>query len=93
VDQVVIGDRLLVRPGEMLPCDALVVDGWSELDTARITGEPVPVPVGPGAVVRSGVLNRHGALTIEATARAADSLYAQIVELVRTAQASKALSS
>lgn len=90
VDAVAIGDRLLVRPGEMLPCDGAVVAGESELDTARITGEPLPVAVVAGDRVQSGAINRHGALTIEATARPGESLYARIVELVRTAQASKA---
>jgi len=90
VDAVAIGDRLLVRPGEMLPCDGLVVAGESELDTARLTGEPMPVPVTVGDPVRSGAINRHGAITLEATARPGESLYARIVELVRTAQASKA---
>ena len=90
IDQVRQGDHLLVRPGEMLPCDGLIIDGHSELDTARITGEPMPVTVEPGAAVRSGALNRHGALTLEATALPSESLYARIVEMVRTAQASKA---
>ena len=90
VSQVEIGDQLLVRPGEMLPCDGRIVDGQSELDTARLTGEPLPVPVEAGTAVRSGSINRHGAITLEATARPGESLYARIVELVRTAQASKA---
>ncbi|MDZ4674908.1 MAG: heavy metal translocating P-type ATPase [Gemmatimonadota bacterium] len=90
VAEVEIGDRLLVRPGEMLPCDGVVLDGESELDTARITGEPMPVAVAAGDRVQSGAINRHGALTIEASARPGESLYARIVELVRTAQASKA---
>jgi len=90
IEAVVVGDRLLVRPGEMLPCDGRVLLGDSELDTARLTGEPLPVPVGPGDLVRSGALNRQGALTLTATARPSESLYARIVELVRTAQASKA---
>ncbi len=90
VEQVVVGDHLLVRPGEMLPSDGVVLTGSSELDTARITGEPMPVPVAPGDRVQSGAINRHGALTLEATATPGESLYARIVELVRTAQASKA---
>lgn len=90
IDQVQAGDRLLVRPGEMLPADGRVEEGQSELDTARITGEPVPVAVGPGDRVQSGALNRHGAVVLRATARPSESLYARIVELVRTAQASKA---
>jgi heavy metal translocating P-type ATPase len=90
VDAIVPGDRLLVRPGEMLPCDAVVIEGASHLDTASITGEPVPRRVSPGTRVLSGSYNRETPLTIEATARAAESQYARIVELVRTAQASRA---
>lgn len=90
IQQVQVGDRLLVRPGEMLPCDGRVIEGHSELDVARITGEPVPVAAGPGTVARSGAINRDGALVFEATALPSESLYARIVELVRTAQASKA---
>ncbi len=90
VDQIAIGDTLLVRPGEMLPCDGVVVDGISQIDTARISGEPIPVPAAPGLAVRSGSVNLDGPLTMRATALARESLYAQIVELVRTAQNSKA---
>ena len=88
-EQVQIGDRILVRPGEMIPCDAEVVAGSSALDTSRITGEPLPERVGPGAAVRSGVVNTSSPLTLRVTAPARDSLYARIVELVRTAQAEK----
>ncbi|MDQ8156887.1 MAG: heavy metal translocating P-type ATPase [Gemmatimonadota bacterium] len=88
-EQVQVGDRILVRPGEMVPCDAEVVAGSSALDTSRITGEPLPERVGPGATVRSGVVNISSPLTLRVTAPARDSLYARIVELVRTAQAQK----
>lgn len=88
-EQVQVGDRILVRPGEMVPCDAEVVAGSSALDTSRITGEPLPERVGPGATVRSGVVNTSSPLTLRVTAPARDSLYARIVELVRTAQAEK----
>lgn len=88
-DQVAIGDRLLVRPGEMVPCDGEVIEGTSSLDTSRVTGEPLPERVGPGARVRSGVVNTASPIVIRATARASESLYARIVELVRTAQGEK----
>jgi len=84
-----VGDRLLVRPGEMVPCDGEVTDGTSSLDTSRITGEPLPERVGPGALVRSGVVNTSSPLVVRATALARESLYARIVELVRSAQAEK----
>lgn len=90
IDTVAAGDILLIRPGEMVPCDATVVDGTSHLDTASITGEPVPRSVGVGAHLLSGSYNREAPLTVRATAAAAESQYARIVQLVRNAQASRA---
>ncbi len=90
VEQVAVGDRLLVRPGEMIPCDSRVHSGTSSLDTSRITGETLPRSVGPGDVVSSGTVNLDRPITLEATARADASLYHKIVELVRSAEASKA---
>ncbi len=90
VESIVVGDLLLVRPGEMVPCDGLVVDGSSHVDTARITGEPMPVRAAAGTALSSGSLNVDGPLTIRSTATAGASQYARIVELVRSAQASKA---
>jgi heavy metal translocating P-type ATPase len=89
VDAVRTGDLLLVRPGELIPCDVEVVDGASSVDTSRITGEPMPVSAGPGVRVLSGSLNLEGVLRARALAPAGESQYARIVELVRTAQASK----
>ncbi|HEX6991153.1 MAG TPA: heavy metal translocating P-type ATPase [Gemmatimonadales bacterium] len=90
VEAVRPGDHLLVRPGEIIPCDGVVTDGQSHLDTSSLTGEPVPVLAVAGTVVESGAVNQEGALTMRATAVAAESQYARIVELVRSAQASKA---
>lgn len=90
VDEVEPGDRLLVRPGEMVPCDAVVTAGRSHVDVSRLTGEPVPVSAAAGVRLSSGSLNGESPLTIEAVARASESQYARIVELVRTAQSSKA---
>lgn len=89
-DRIAVGDLLLVRPGEMLPCDGVVALGTSSLDTSRITGEPLPERVTAGAEVRSGVVNLESPFVLRATAPASASLYARIVELVRTAQAEKA---
>ncbi len=89
-EDIAIGDTILVRPGEMLPCDATVREGTSSLDTSRVTGEPLPERVGPGAHVSSGVVNLEGPLLLSVTALARESLYARIVELVRSAQAQKA---
>lgn len=87
---VVIGDALLIRPGDMIPCDGIVTVGESELDTSSLTGEARPVRATPGIRVMSGTLNGFGSLQITATAPAERSQYARIVELVRGAQASKA---
>lgn len=90
VDEVEVGDSFLVRPGELIPCDGVVQSGVSEIDVSQLTGEPIPVIAQMGTPVMSGSLNMHGLLGIRAMARAAESQYLRIVELVRVAQASKA---
>ena len=90
IDAVAVGDLLLIRPGEMVPCDATVAAGRSHLDTASITGEPVPRAVGVGAHLLSGSFNGEAPLTVRVTAPASESQYARIVQLVRNAQASRA---
>lgn len=89
VERIAVGDRLLVRPGEMIPCDGIVVEGHSHVDASRLTGEPVPVVAQPGTRLMSGSLNGEGPFTLESTAPASESQYARIVALVREAQASK----
>jgi len=89
-EQVAVGDEVLVRPGELVPCDGLVLGGRSQVDTARLTGEPLPVAAAEGTRLLSGSLNLDGPLTLRATARAEESQYARVVQLVRTAQESKA---
>ncbi len=89
VEAIVVGDLLLVRPGEMLPCDVEVVSGKSEVDTSRLTGEPLPVRAEPLVRFPSGSVNGQGALRVRALAIAGESQYARIVDLVRSAQASK----
>jgi heavy metal translocating P-type ATPase len=89
-DVVRVGDELLLRPGELLACDATVVEGRSHVDTSRLTGEPAPVTAEAGTHLLSGSLNLEGPLTLRVTAPASESQYARIVELVRTAQGSKA---
>lgn len=90
VDRVAIGDRFLVRPGEAVPCDGVVAEGYAELDLSRITGEPLPERVVEGDTVRSGSVAMQRPVVIHATALASQSLYARIVELVREAQGAKA---
>jgi heavy metal translocating P-type ATPase len=87
--EIIPGDDLLVRPGELVPCDGVLVSGSSHVDTSRLTGEPLPVRVSAGARLMSGTVNQEGAITVRAERTSQDSQYARIVELVRSAQASK----
>lgn len=88
-EQVRVGERLLVRPGDLLPCDGVVRQGYSHVDASRLTGEPTPVTAEPGTRLLSGSTNLEGPLTIEVLAPASESQYARIVQLVRSAEASK----
>ena len=90
VDQVVVGDIVLVRPGELVPCDGVVASGEPMLDLSRLTGEPLPVTAQVGTAIRSGGHNLESPFELRVTAVAGESEYARIVELVRSAQASKA---
>jgi heavy metal translocating P-type ATPase len=90
VADIAVGDVLLVRPGDLVPCDGVALSGRSHLDTAALTGEPMPRLAEPGTTLLSGMANLEGRLTFRATALAAQSQYARIVELVRHAQQSKA---
>jgi heavy metal translocating P-type ATPase len=89
-DLVQPGDILVVRPSELVPADSVVTEGYSWIDASRLTGESVPVEVTVGATLMSGSINGDRPLTIRATAKATESQYARIVQLVRSAQASKA---
>jgi heavy metal translocating P-type ATPase len=89
VGELNVGDVFLVRPGEMVPCDGMILSGISEIDASQLTGEAIPVFAQEGVHLMSGSLNAHGVLSVRATARAAESQYSKIVELVREAQASK----
>jgi heavy metal translocating P-type ATPase len=84
-----IGDTLLILPGDLVPCDGVVVDGESELDTSSLTGEAVPLRATRGTQVMSGMANGFGSFRMTALAPAERSQYARIVELVRSAQTSK----
>ena len=89
VNSVSIDDVVLVRPGELVPCDGVVIDGSSHVDTSRLTGEPVPRRAGRDTRLMSGSVNGEGMLTLRVTAVARESQYEKIVQLVRTAQASR----
>ncbi|MGH8770193.1 MAG: copper-transporting P-type ATPase [Burkholderiales bacterium] len=84
------GDRLRVRPGEKIPVDGKVLEGKSAVDEAMITGEPIPIEKAPGAKVIGATVNGAGSLVIEAEKVGAQTLLAQIVQMVAAAQRSRA---
>jgi Zn2+/Cd2+-exporting ATPase len=88
--EVVVGETVIVRPGERLAVDGRVLEGSSAVDEAPVTGESVPVEKGAGDGVYSGSLNGQGGLLVEATRRAGDSTLQRIARLVEEAQAKKA---
>lgn len=87
---VAVGDLLLVRPGELIGADAVVIHGASEVDQASITGEPMPVPKQAGAEVFAGTINGTGALVVRVDRPAEESVMARIVAQVAQASATKA---
>ena len=90
VDEVKVGDFVLVRPGEKIPVDGVVIEGRSAIDESMLTGESLPVEKGPGDPVIGATLNKLGLLKFEATRVGKETALAQIVRLVEDAQASKA---
>jgi Cu+-exporting ATPase len=90
VDQVVVGDRFMVRPGEKIATDGIVVEGASAVDASMLTGEPVPVEVAEGDAVVGGCVNVGGRLAVRATRVGAETRLAQIAALVEQAQSGKA---
>jgi len=90
VAEVRVGDLVVVRPGERIPVDGVVVEGHSAVDESMLTGEPLPVDKGPGDEVIGATVNRQGLLKFEATRVGAETALAQIIRLVREAQGSKA---
>lgn len=90
VDQVQVGDTLIVRPGEKLAVDGVVLDGRSSVDESMLTGESLPVDKRPGDPVIGATLNKAGLLRVQATRVGAETALAQIIRLVEQAQGSKA---
>ncbi|HET7724104.1 MAG TPA: heavy metal translocating P-type ATPase [Propionibacteriaceae bacterium] len=89
-DVVVVGDVIVVRPGEKVASDGVVVEGLSAIDASLVTGESVPVDVGPGDPVVGGTVNTTGRLLVRATRVGADTQLAQMARLVEQAQTGKA---
>jgi len=90
IEEVIVGDTILVRPGEKIPVDGQVVDGRSTVDESMITGESMPADKNVGDEVIGATLNSRGLLTIEATKVGRDTALAQIIKLVEQAQGSRA---
>mgnify|MGYP001824264576 CR=1 FL=1 len=90
VESVLLGDLVVIRPGERLPVDGIVVEGRSAVDESMLTGESLPVDKGPGDEVVGGTINKQGLLKFEATRVGAQTALAQIIRLVEEAQGSKA---
>lgn len=90
IDQLVVGDHILVRPGERVPLDGVVVEGESTLDQSTLTGESMPVHKRIGDFVFAGTINQSGSLEVEVTKLARDSTIAKLIKMVEEAQSEKA---
>ncbi|MCL4923031.1 MULTISPECIES: heavy metal translocating P-type ATPase [Streptococcus] len=90
IEDVVVGDQVLVRPGQQIPVDGQVLEGQTRVDESMMTGESLPVKKAQGDSVFGGTLNQQGAITMQATKVGRDTTLAQIIRLVEEAQGSKA---
>ncbi len=90
IEDVVVGDEIVIRPGEKIPVDSVVISGSSAVDESMVTGEPLPVTKHTGDTVVGATINGTGSLRVRAARVGADTMLAQIVRLVQQAQASKA---
>ena len=90
VEQVQVGDQLLIRPGEKIPVDGVVLEGNSSVDESMLTGESLPIDKKPGDLVMGATVNKNGRLLIEAKKVGQESMLAQVIRVVEEAQGSKA---
>nr|CAD6608480.1 copper-translocating P-type ATPase [Rhizobium sp. TCK] len=88
-EEVVVGDVVVIRPGERVPVDGTVIDGASHVDESMISGEPVPVEKGEGATVIGGTINKTGSFRFKAEKVGRDTMLAQIIRMVEQAQGAK----
>lgn len=89
IEQLAIGDVMVIKPGAKVPTDGEIIDGYSHLDESIATGESVPVEKGPGAMVLGATMNKEGLLKVKATKIGADTFLSQVIRLVEQAQGSK----
>ncbi|MEK4324950.1 heavy metal translocating P-type ATPase [Paenibacillus sp. FSL R7-0312] len=89
-EEVAVGDSIVVKPGEKVPLDGIILEGSAMMDTSALTGESVPRSTQPGSQVLSGFINRNGVVTIEVTKDFGESAVSQILELVQNATNNKA---
>lgn len=90
IEQLVVGDQIIVRPGERIPMDGVVIEGESAVDQAAVTGESMPVTRRVGDKVFASTINQSGGLEVRVTQLAADSTIARLIKMVETAQGQKA---
>ena len=90
VENIMVGDRLRIRPGDAVPVDGKVIGGNSSVDESMITGEPVPVEKSAGDTVTGATINKNGTLVVEAGKVGADTVLSQIVAMVANARRSRA---
>lgn len=90
VDDVVVGDKIIVKPGEKIPVDGIIIDGLSSIDESMVTGESIPVEKNKGDSVIGATINKHGSFTFKATKVGTNTTISQIIKLIEDAQGSKA---
>ncbi|NDP38852.1 MAG: copper-translocating P-type ATPase [Rhodoferax sp.] len=90
VAEVLVGDRLVVKPGERLPTDGVLQEGQTQVDESMLTGEPLPVVKDPGALLTGGSINGDGRIVMQVKAVGSETILAHIIRLVEDAQAAKA---
>jgi len=92
IDQLAVGDKVLVKPGERVPTDGVIISGATSLDESMLTGESKPVEKGEGAEVIGGSVNGEGAITLEIRKTGGETYLAQVMDMVRRAQESRSRS-
>ncbi|MBI5464738.1 MAG: heavy metal translocating P-type ATPase, partial [Ignavibacteriales bacterium] len=90
VERVIIGNEIVIRPGERVPVDGVIIRGFTSLDESMVTGESMPIEKSEGGLVIAGTIAKNGSIVFRATAVGADTMIAHIVKLVEEAQGSKA---